>query len=278
MVRAQPRDALGRGQLLELLGGEQLCSTTNLRIVCSGSPAAAADAARPGARPPRSRSARPARSAWPCCCGRAAGIARGRPRCRRRTAGRRCRRRGPAGRATVNRLSATSGRNWLSSRLPADDRLDDHQVVAHHGHGRLGHRLGDHRVDLAGHDRRAGLAGRQADFAQPGVRAGREQPQIVGRSSAGSPARVRRMPLTSMKTSAFCVASTRFSARASPRPVICRKCSTTRKTYCRGAPSAGADGRAAQVHHAEPLLALVDPPAVAGEGLGVGATSRGPAS
>ena len=32
----------------------------------------------------------------------------------------------------------------------------------------------------------------------------------------------------------------------------------------------GADGRAAQVHHAEPLFALVDSPAVAGKGLGVG--------
>ena len=33
---------------------------------------------------------------------------------------------------------------------------------------------------------------------------------------------------------------------------------------------ARADGRAAEVHHAQPLLALVDPPAVAGERLGVG--------
>ena len=59
-------------------------------------------------------------------------------------------------------------------------RLHDHQIVAHHGHRHLGDGLGDHRVHLAGHDRRAGLAGRQPDLAQPGVRAGREQAEIVG--------------------------------------------------------------------------------------------------
>ena len=84
------------------------------------------------------------------------------------------------------------------------------------------------------------------------------------------PASVRRMPLTSTKTSAFCVASTRFSARASPRPVICRRCSTDAEDVLPRRAQAGADGRAAEVHHPEPLLALVDPPAVAGEGLGVG--------
>ena len=85
---------------------------------------------------------------------------------------------------------------------------------------------------------------------------------------------MRRMPLTSTKTSAFCVASTRFSARASPRPVIWRSCSTTRKIYCRGRAQARADGRAAQVHHAQAFFALVDAPAVAGNGLGIGATFR----
>ena len=65
-------------------------------------------------------------------------------------------------------------------QVAAADGLQDHLVVAHHGDGGLGHGLGNHRIDLARHDRRAGLAGRQADFAQPGVRAGGEQPQIVG--------------------------------------------------------------------------------------------------
>ena len=84
-------------------------------------------------------------------------------------------------------------------------------------------------------------------------------------------AQALRMPETSTKTSAFCVASTRFSARAKPRPVSSRSVSTTRKMYWRGRGEAGADGRAAEVDHAQPLLAFVDAPAVAVQGLGIGA-------
>ena len=65
-------------------------------------------------------------------------------------------------------------------QIAAADGLHDHLVVAHHGDGRLGHGLGDHRVDLARHDRRAGLPRRQPDFAQAGVGTGGQQPQIVG--------------------------------------------------------------------------------------------------
>src|SRR4030095_5566859 len=41
----------------------------------------------------------------------------------------------------------------------------DHQVVADHFEGDLVHHLWDDRIDLAGHDRGAGLTGRQQDVA-----------------------------------------------------------------------------------------------------------------
>ena len=55
----------------------------------------------------------------------------------------------------------------------------DGDVVADHLEGDLVDHLGDHRVDLAGHDRRSGLARRQVDLVQPGARPRGEQPQVV---------------------------------------------------------------------------------------------------
>jgi hypothetical protein len=46
-------------------------------------------------------------------------------------------------------------------------------------HGHVQH-LSHHRVDLAWHDARPGLNGRQPDFVQAGCRSGREQAEIVG--------------------------------------------------------------------------------------------------
>jgi hypothetical protein len=54
-------------------------------------------------------------------------------------------------------------------------------------------------------------------------------------------------------------------------PVSSRRLSTTWKMYCARRGQAGADGGAAEVHDAQPLLAFVDAPAVAVDGLGVGA-------
>ena len=55
----------------------------------------------------------------------------------------------------------------------------DRQVAADHAEAHHVHDLGDHRVDLARHDRRAGLLGRQVDLAQAAARAGRQQPEVV---------------------------------------------------------------------------------------------------
>ena len=59
-------------------------------------------------------------------------------------------------------------------------RQSDRVITAlHMEHGLVEH-LGQHRVDLAGHDRRTGLHGRQPDFVEAGRRARGEQTEVVG--------------------------------------------------------------------------------------------------
>ena len=73
-----------------------------------------------------------------------------------------------------------------------DDRLHDvqfqlaglggdrnRQIVSDYPESHLIDDFGDHRIDLAGHNRRAGLHRRQVDLAQTGPGAGRQQPQVV---------------------------------------------------------------------------------------------------
>ena len=66
----------------------------------------------------------------------------------------------------------------LEVALRAGDR--DRGVVADHLRADLEHDLGDHRVDLAGHDRGALLQLGQEQLADPGARAGAHQRQVVG--------------------------------------------------------------------------------------------------
>ncbi len=56
----------------------------------------------------------------------------------------------------------------------------DRGVVADHLRGHLRDRLGDHRVDLARHDRAARLQVRQLDLAETGQRARAHPPDVVG--------------------------------------------------------------------------------------------------
>ena len=89
--------------------------------------------------------------------GVAAGSAPRRPRCRRRTARRTPGTRWRAACPTRSRASAITGRYVLSSRMPCDAAKRDGGVVAEHPGRDLVDRLAQHRVDLAGHDRRPGL-------------------------------------------------------------------------------------------------------------------------
>ena len=69
--------------------------------------------------------------------------------------------------------------------LPGLGRQRHGQVAALHvEHGHIQH-FRQHRVDLAGHDARARLDGRQADFIQPGGWPGGQQAEIVGDADQG---------------------------------------------------------------------------------------------
>ncbi len=89
----------------------------------------------------------------------------------------------------LQRLAQDPGR---VQRVPRDDRhhhveleltglgRDGHRRVAsHHLEADLVHHFRHRRVDLARHDRRAGLHGRQRDFREPRTRSHAEQPQVA---------------------------------------------------------------------------------------------------
>jgi len=135
-----------------------------------------------------------------------------------------------------SRHAATSGKNGLSSRLP------DAQAKVR--------AMSSPKTSIAAWLAASGMTGftLPAMIVDPGWRCGRN---ISAGPPSGPPAMNRRsphtlsrvvaqaliIPETSTKTSAFCVLSTRFSARANPMPVTSRKTSVTRKMYSRGAAS-----------------------------------------
>ena len=100
---------------------------------------------------------------------------------------------GDAGDAVVGEHAAAVGQvQHALEQAVGDDRLEgvqlqlagfggkgDGHVVADDFEGDLIDHFRDHRIDLAGHDRRAGLTRRQVDFAEAGARTGRQQAQIV---------------------------------------------------------------------------------------------------
>ena len=64
-------------------------------------------------------------------------------------------------------------------QLPGFDGHGDGGIVANGFKAGNAHHFRNHRIDLAGHDGRARLAGRQLDIPHAGLRAGRQQAQIV---------------------------------------------------------------------------------------------------
>ena len=71
------------------------------------------------------------------------------------------------------------GLERVELQLTALDRHRDGEVGAGDGERDLVDDLGDDRIDLARHDARSGLAGRQIDLAESRLRARRQQAQIV---------------------------------------------------------------------------------------------------
>jgi hypothetical protein len=118
-----------------------------------------------------------------------------------------------------------------------DDRLDDRAGAAHLV-ARLEHELRQDRVDLAGHDRGAGLDGRQAQLAQPAGRPG----HIRAAARPPRPWRARARPHTSAPAtassgSACASASNGLAASRRSRPVSSARSAAARSAKPYGAPT-----------------------------------------
>ena len=143
-------------------------------------------------------------------------------------------------------------------------------VVAEHQQRHLAHGLGDHRVDLAGHDARAGLPPRQPDLAEPGLRAGAQQAQVAADLEQRRGVRLEDAGDLDEDVDVLRGLGEVLGAREADAGELAQRVDDAEDVLPRRG-EAGADGRAAEVDHAQALLALVDAPAVAVERLGVGA-------
>ena len=140
------------------------------------------------------------------------------------------------------------------ARLAGDG---DRRIVADDLGGHHRSRLGNHRIDLARHDRGTGLQSRQLDLAQASKRTGVHPAQVVGDLHQ---AHGQRLQLTGqfhrgvLRRHAFEVVLGRFETHAGElREFACH-----RRTELRISIDAGADGRAAQRQSAHALQAVLD--------------------
>ena len=115
------------------------------------------------------------------------------------------------------------GSKALSCSWPASAAKRHRDVVADHLEGDLVDDLGDHRVDLARHDRRAGLHRRQVDLARSPARgpddSSRRSLQVFDSLTATR----LSTPESWTKAPQSWVASTRFGAVTTGMPVISRR-------------------------------------------------------
>ena len=79
----------------------------------------------------------------------------------------------------IEQLEGNQRLHDVELQLPGLGGHGQCQVITNHLEGHLVDRFGDHRVDLAWHDRAARLAWRQVDFVDAGARAAGEQTQVV---------------------------------------------------------------------------------------------------
>ena len=149
-------------------------------------------------------------------------------------------------------------------------RGERHRLVLRHDLQRgLADGLADHRVDLAGHGAGADLHGRQAQFAEPRARAGGEQAQVGGNLEQVDRVRLEDAGHLDEGVGVLRGVDQVLGAReVHPRRFAQRVDDAEDVGARRGQP--GADRRAAEVDHAQPLLALEHAPAVAAAGFGPG--------
>ena len=147
--------------------------------------------------------------------------------------------------------------------------MGDHAVEPHRQQRGLRRRLGDHRVDLPRHDRRAGLARRQAQLAEPRLGAGGEKPQVAADLDQRGGERLEQPRDLDEDIGVRRRLDEVLGAGEADAGQPAQLVHDAEDVGARRA-EAGADGGPAEVHDPQPLLALVDPPAVAPERLGRG--------
>ena len=146
----------------------------------------------------------------------------------------------------------------------------DGGVMAGDQQGHLAHGLGDHGVDLAGHDAGAGLPLRQPDLAEPGLRPRAHEAQVAADLEQRHGVRLEDARHLDEHVGVLRGLGEVLGAREADAGELAQRVDDAEDVLPRRR-EAGADGRAAQVDDAQALLALVDAPAVAVEGLGIGA-------
>ena len=136
-------------------------------------------------------------------------------------------------------LSSSSEPVWpkRDRRVVADDPGDDHRQA-----------LDDHRVHLAGHDRRARLRLGQGDLGEPGARAHAHQPDVGARSSTGRgrSSAARRGPRSTASSVAW--AWKWFGVSRTARPVSSRQPAAGPRRELRVGVDPGPDRGAAERH------------------------------
>ena len=114
----------------------------------------------------------------------------------------------------------------LELALHAADR--DRGVVADHLRADLQHDLGDHRVDLARHDRGALLQLGQEDLADAGARAGAHQREVVGDLGQRDGDHLQRARQLDQRVAVGLRLERVLGRRGSSRPVSAVSCARTR--------------------------------------------------
>ena len=167
--------------------------------------------------------------------------------------------RSPADATDSSRLRRHHRHHHVELEAPGRAGPRDRRVVADDLRAHLQHRLGHHRVDLAGHDRRPRLQVGQVDLGEPGGRP--DCPSSAGRCRPWSrpTAKVRSSPESSTSASRAPCASKWSRASVNGRPVRLASSAMTAAAKPARRVDAGADGGAAERQLARRAAATPEP-------------------
>ena len=178
---------------------------------------------------------------------------------------------------TLKELVGDQREKGIEFQIPRRTGLGDGGVVCGHRDTGLYHGLGNHGVDLAGHQGGSGLSGGQAQLSQAGLGAGAHQPEVAADLDQVRGACVEDATHLDEGVMILGGIDQVFSTGESHPGDLFEMFGRGEDILARGG-EARADRRTAQVHHAQALLAFEHAPAVPAEGLGKrrhGAPHRG---